>query len=52
VLGLRVNIWVSLLVLAGAVAYLVVSARRRPGRETPDELEARREPIPTEEVTA
>ncbi len=52
VLGLRVNIWVSLLVLAGAVAYLVVSARRRPGRETPEELEARREPDQAQEVSA
>jgi prolipoprotein diacylglyceryl transferase len=42
VLGLRVNNWVSLLVLAGAVTYIVVSARLRPGRETPEELEARR----------
>ncbi|RJK93721.1 prolipoprotein diacylglyceryl transferase [Vallicoccus soli] len=33
VLGLRVNQWVALLVMLGAVAYLVVSARRRPGRE-------------------
>ena len=42
VLGLRLNTWTSILVLAGAVTYLVVSARLRPGRETPDELEARR----------
>jgi prolipoprotein diacylglyceryltransferase len=42
VLGLRLNNWVSLLVLAGAVTYIVVSARLRPGRETPEELEARR----------
>jgi prolipoprotein diacylglyceryl transferase len=52
VLGMRLNNWVSLLVLGGAVAYIVVSARRRPGRETPDELEARREPNPTQEVSA
>lgn len=42
VLGLRLNEWTSVLVFAGAVAYLVVSARLRPGRETPEELEARR----------
>jgi prolipoprotein diacylglyceryl transferase len=42
VLGLRLNDWTSLLVLAGAVVYLVVSARLRPGRETPEELEAQR----------
>ena len=34
VLGLRFNVWTSLLVLAGAVTYIVVSARQRPGRET------------------
>ncbi|MGH8870276.1 MAG: prolipoprotein diacylglyceryl transferase [Actinomycetes bacterium] len=31
--GLRLNEWTSLLVLAGALVYLVVSARRRPGME-------------------
>ena len=41
-LGLRLNDWTSLLVLIGAVTYFVVSARLRPGRETPEELEARR----------
>lgn len=41
VLGLRVNIWVSLLVGAGAVGYLIVSARVRPGRETPEEVDPR-----------
>ena len=33
ILGLRLNIWTALLVGIGAVVYLVVSARRRPGRE-------------------
>ncbi len=33
VLGLRLNIWTSLAVFALAVAFLVVSARRHPGRE-------------------
>jgi prolipoprotein diacylglyceryl transferase len=32
VLGLRVNVWTSVLVFAGALAYFVWSARRRPGR--------------------
>ena len=32
-LGLRLNDWTSIVVFAGAVAYLVVSARRRPGVE-------------------
>ncbi|MBK9741384.1 MAG: prolipoprotein diacylglyceryl transferase [Actinobacteria bacterium] len=34
ILGLRVNVWTSVLVGVGALAYLVVSARLRPGRET------------------
>ena len=33
VLGVRLNVWTSVLLLLLAVAYLVVSARRRPGRE-------------------
>ena len=41
-LGLRLNDWTSLLVFVGAVVYFVVSARLRPGRETPEELEALR----------
>ena len=39
-LGLRINEWTSVLVFLGAVAYFVISARRHPGRETPEELEA------------
>ncbi len=42
VLGLRLNDWTSLLVFLGAVSYLVVSSRLRPGRETPEQLEALR----------
>ena len=34
ILGLRLNVWTALLVGLGAVAYLVVSARLRPGRES------------------
>jgi prolipoprotein diacylglyceryl transferase len=33
ILGLRLNLWTSLLVGLGALAYLVVSARLRPGAE-------------------
>lgn len=33
VLGLRVNVWTSILVGLGALIYLVLSARMRPGRE-------------------
>ena len=42
VLGLRLNEWTSIVVFLGAVTYIVVSARLRPGRETPEELEAHR----------
>jgi prolipoprotein diacylglyceryl transferase len=34
VLGLRLNIWTALIVGAGALAYLVISSRMRPGRES------------------
>lgn len=40
--GLRLNEWTSLLVFLGAVTYLLLSARLRPGRESPEELRARR----------
>ncbi|MFI7588949.1 prolipoprotein diacylglyceryl transferase [Spongisporangium articulatum] len=33
-LGLRLNVWTSIVVGLGAVLYLVISARLRPGRET------------------
>jgi prolipoprotein diacylglyceryl transferase len=33
VLGLRVNVWTSAVLFLGAVIYIVVSARLRPGRE-------------------
>ncbi|MFF6829814.1 prolipoprotein diacylglyceryl transferase [Streptomyces longwoodensis] len=33
IFGLRLNDWTSIVVFAAAVAYLVISARRRPGRE-------------------
>ncbi len=34
VLGLRLNLWTSVIVGLGALVYLVLSARLRPGRET------------------
>ncbi len=40
ILGLRLNVWTSIIVGLGALAYLVISARLRPGREviaTPDD---------------
>src|SRR5829696_743476 len=42
VLVLRLNEWTSLFVFLGAVTYIVLSTRLRPGRETPEELEAAR----------
>jgi prolipoprotein diacylglyceryl transferase len=33
ILGLRLNLWTSAVLFLGGVAYLVISARRRPGRE-------------------
>ena len=39
--GLRWNDWVSIVVFIGAVTYLVVSTRLRPGREDPSEAEPR-----------
>jgi prolipoprotein diacylglyceryltransferase len=38
ILGLRLNVWTALLVVIGGIIYLVVSARRRPGREDPEVL--------------
>ena len=34
ILGQRLNVWTSLIVFAGGLAYLIISAWRRPGRET------------------
>lgn len=34
IFGVRINVWTALLVGAGALVYLVLSYRRRPGRET------------------
>jgi prolipoprotein diacylglyceryl transferase len=57
VLGMRVNVWVSMLVFVGAVAYLVISARRVPGREPPEVLRgtasrADIEPVDQQEQTS
>jgi prolipoprotein diacylglyceryl transferase len=34
ILGLRLNVWTSIIVGLGAIIYLLISARQRPGRET------------------
>jgi prolipoprotein diacylglyceryl transferase len=34
ILGLRLNVWTSIVVFAGGLCYLIISARLRPGRET------------------
>ncbi|MDH6115992.1 prolipoprotein diacylglyceryl transferase [Kitasatospora sp. GAS204A] len=39
VLGLRLNDWTSIVVFVGAVTYLVVVGRKRPGREAPDSID-------------
>ncbi len=39
ILGLRLNVWTALLVGLAAVVYIIISARRRPGRETPEQLQ-------------
>ncbi|MDH6127152.1 prolipoprotein diacylglyceryl transferase [Kitasatospora sp. GP82] len=38
-LGLRLNDWTSIVVFLGAVAYLVIVGRKRPGREAPDSID-------------
>jgi prolipoprotein diacylglyceryl transferase len=38
VLGVRWNVWVSVVAVVGAVVYLVLSSRRAPGREDPATL--------------
>ncbi len=47
VLGLRVNVWTSILVFAGAVVYLVLAAKRGP-REDPESLRSNDAPAEEE----
>jgi prolipoprotein diacylglyceryl transferase len=49
ILGLRLNVWTSIIVGLGALAYLVISARMRPGREV---IEAPNEPSEPSEPKA
>ncbi len=52
VAGLRLNVWTAIIVGLGAVISLVVSARRRPGREAPAELDPAAATNPDESVPA
>jgi prolipoprotein diacylglyceryl transferase len=46
--GIRLNVFTAVLVAVGALAYILVSARLRPGREEPETLQPQRaEPEPT-----
>jgi prolipoprotein diacylglyceryl transferase len=52
--GLRFNVVTSIVVGLGALTYLVVSARRRPGREDPEALQGSRsghEAVPAADAT-
>jgi prolipoprotein diacylglyceryl transferase len=37
--GIRLNVFTALVVVLGALLYIVISARLRPGRETPEQLD-------------
>ncbi|HEX6233324.1 MAG TPA: prolipoprotein diacylglyceryl transferase [Jiangellaceae bacterium] len=51
-LGMRINAWVSVLLFVGAIVYIVVSARLKPGRETVELPPLEEEAEVTAEVTA
>ncbi|HEU5426763.1 MAG TPA: prolipoprotein diacylglyceryl transferase [Actinocrinis sp.] len=38
ILGMRLNDWTAIIVGVGALVYLILSSRRRPGREAPAEM--------------
>ena len=48
-LGMRINIWASIIVFLAALGYLVVVGRRHPGRET--DVQPVPDPDPSEEAT-
>ena len=50
--GLRLNVWTSIVLFVAATAYLIVSARLRPGREPIAAPAPAAEPDPTETATA
>lgn len=41
VLGMRLNNWTAIVVFVGAIVYILISAKRRPGREDPATLVGR-----------
>ena len=43
ILGLRVNVWVAVLIGTGGLVYFVLSRRRFPRREEPQELRGKTE---------
>lgn len=49
ILGLRLNIWTSVLVFVGAVLFMVISSRRNPGRQDFVESRPDRQAEPAEE---
>jgi prolipoprotein diacylglyceryl transferase len=51
-LGMRINAWVSVLLFVGAIVYIVVSARLKPGRETVELPPLEEEAEVTAEATA
>ncbi|MBA3311395.1 MAG: prolipoprotein diacylglyceryl transferase [Nocardioidaceae bacterium] len=48
-LGMRINIWASIIVFLAALGYLIVVGRRHPGRET--DVQPVPDPDPSEEAT-
>jgi prolipoprotein diacylglyceryl transferase len=52
VLGLRLNDWTSIVVFTAAAAYLVISARRRPGREELTDTDSPAAPVKKKASTA
>jgi prolipoprotein diacylglyceryl transferase len=53
ILGLRLNVWTSILVFLAALGFFIWSARKRPGREVdvePPRLEGAEEPATAEEA--
>ncbi len=45
ILGIRLNVWTSIIVGLGALSYLVISSRLRPGREEHQELNREQERV-------